>query len=77
MKKFALLLVSLMLLLAHPIRALMVFVPVAAGTLLGIMAPGLLTILPAATCLAVSFVLENIFALHLPPKDNNEENVND
>lgn len=69
--------VSLMLLLAHPLRALMVFVPVAAGTLLGIMAPGLLTILPAAVCLAVSFVLESIFALHLPPKDNNEENVND
>jgi len=69
--------VSLTLLLAHPIRALMVFVPVAAGTLLGLMIPGLLTILPAATCLAVSFVLENIFALHLPPKDNNEENVND
>lgn len=69
--------VSMALMLAHPLRALTVFVPVAAGTLLGIMVPGLLTILPAAVCLVVSFVLETVFSLHLPPKDNNKENMND
>lgn len=57
---------SLMLMLAHPVSAVMVFVPVAGGILLGLMAPGLLTILPAGVCLVVSLVTEKVFALHLP-----------
>lgn len=62
--------VSLALMIAHPLRALTVFVPVAAGILLGIMAPGLLTILPAGVCLVVSLVTESVFALHLPKEEN-------
>lgn len=64
---------ALMLMLVHPMRAVTVFVAAAAGILLGIMAPGLLTILPAGLCLCVSMVIENIFALHLQPKEEKME----
>lgn len=64
---------ALMLMLVHPLSAVTVFVPAAAGILLGIMAPGLLTILPASLCLCVSMVIENIFALHLQPKEKKME----
>ena len=61
--------ISLMLMIAHPIKAVTAFAPVAAGILLSLMAPGLLTILPAGVCLIVSMVTESVFALHLPRKD--------
>lgn len=61
--------VSIMLMIAHPIKAFIVFVPVAAGILLAMMAPGLLSILPAGICLIVCMITENVFALHLPQKD--------
>lgn len=61
--------VSVMLMIVHPIKAVTAFALVAAGTLLAMMAPGLLTILPAGVCLIVSMVTESVFALHLPQKD--------
>lgn len=62
--------VSFLLMIAHPVKAILVFVPVAAGILLAVMAPGLLTILPAGICLIVSLITEQVFTLHLPQKDN-------
>lgn len=61
--------VSFMLMAAHPLKAAVVFVIAAAGIMLSLMAPGLLTILPALICLAVSMITENIFASHLEQKD--------
>lgn len=61
--------VSFMLMAAHPLKAVVVFVIAAAGIMLSLMAPGLLTILPALICLAVSMITENIFASHLEQKD--------
>ena len=66
---------ALSLMLVHPVKALTVFIPVAAGTLLGCMAPGLLTILPAAVCLVVSVVMEDIFAFHLTSKRDEAERI--
>lgn len=57
--------VSIMLMIVHPIKTLIVFVPVSVGILLATMVPGLLTILPAGICLVVSLIMEGIFALHL------------
>jgi hypothetical protein len=39
------------------------------------MAPGLLTILPAAVCLVVSVVMEDIFAFHLASKRDEAERI--
>lgn len=61
--------ISFMLMAAHPLKAAVVFVIAAAGIMLSLMAPGLLTILPALICLAVSMITENIFASHLEQKD--------
>lgn len=69
----AVLAVVALLMLVHPLSAVTVFVPAAAGILLGVMAPGLLTILPAGLCLCVSMVIEHIFALHLQPKEEKLE----
>lgn len=62
--------ISFMLMAAHPVKALTVFALVAAGILLVMIAPGLLSILPAGICLIVSMIMEGVFALHLPQKDN-------
>jgi uncharacterized membrane protein YesL len=61
--------VSFMLMAAHPFKAMCIFAIVAVGILLGFMAPGLLTILPALICLLVSMITENIFASHLNRED--------
>lgn len=62
--------ISFLLMVVHPLKALAVFVLAAAGILLAMMIPGLLSILPAAVCLLISLITENIFSLHLQPKEN-------
>jgi len=62
---------SFMLMAAHPIKAFAVFALSVAGIFLGIVAPGLLTILPAGVCLLVSVITERVFAMHLPQEDPN------
>lgn len=57
---------SFLLMLIHPIKALKIFLPLAAGVLMSISAPALLAVLPAAICLVSSFTLEKIFQAHLP-----------
>jgi uncharacterized membrane protein YesL len=55
---------SLLLMVLHPLRALTVFLPAAAGILVVCIAPGLVAIVPAAVTLACSVTLEKIFKLH-------------
>ena len=55
---------AFLLVMLHPVLALTVFVPTAAGILLIWMAPGLASILPAVIVLACSITLEKIFELH-------------
>lgn len=61
---------SLTLMVVHPIKAVTVFVPMGAGALFSLMAPGLLTILPAGIWLLESLILEAIFAMHLQKKED-------
>ena len=55
---------SLLLMLLHPLRALTVFLPTAAGILVMWMAPGFLSIVPVVIVLTCSITLETIFKLH-------------
>lgn len=55
---------SILLMLLHPLRALTVFLPTAAGILVMCMAPGLMSIVPVVIVLTCSITLEKIFKLH-------------
>ena len=55
---------SSLLMLLHPLQALTVFAPTAAGILLICMAPGFAFIAPAVIVLTCSITLEKIFKLH-------------
>jgi len=61
--------ISITLMLVHPIKTVITFIPLAAGILLAMMAPGLLTILPSGIMLVSSLVTESVFAMHLPQED--------
>lgn len=65
--------ISLILMLVHPFKTLIVFILLAIGILLVMMVPGLLAIMPAGICVVESMVLESVFASHLQPKDNDEQ----
>lgn len=62
--------ISVTLMVVHPIKAVTVFVPMGAGALFSLMAPGLLTILPAGIWLLEGLILEGIFAMHLQKQEN-------
>ena len=55
---------SALLMLLHPLRALTVFLPTAAGVLVVCMVPGFASIVPAVVGLTCSITLEKIFRLH-------------
>lgn len=55
---------SAILMLLHPLLTLAVFLPTAAGVLAVCMAPGFVSIVPAAVGLICSITLEKIFRLH-------------
>ena len=55
---------AFLLMLLHPLRALTVFAPTAAGILLICMAPGLVSIIPTVIILTCSITLEKLFHLH-------------
>lgn len=57
------------LMVAHPIRALGVFLPILCGAMLVITAPAMIAVVPAAVCWANSILLEQIFLLHMRPED--------
>ena len=55
---------SALLMLLHPLRALTVFLPTAAGILVMCMVPGFLSIVPVVMILTCSMTLEKLFVLH-------------
>ena len=55
---------TFLLMLLHPLQALTVFLPTAAGILVMCMEPGFVSIVPVAMVLACSITLEKIFLLH-------------
>lgn len=55
---------SAVLMLLHPLWAMSVFLPTAAGILVMCMAPGFVSIVPAVIILTCSITLEKIFKLH-------------
>lgn len=55
---------SFLLMLLHPLRALTVFLPTAAGILVMCMAPGFAPIVPVVIVLTCSITLEKLFQLH-------------
>ena len=57
------------LMAAHPVKSLGVFLPVLCGAMLTIIAPGMIAIIPAAVCWLDSIVLEQVFLLHMRPED--------
>lgn len=55
---------SFLLMILHPLRAVTVFLPTAAGILVMCMAPGFAAIVPVVIVLTCSITLEKIFKLH-------------
>ena len=55
---------AFLLMLLHPLQALTVFLPTAAGILVMCMEPGFVSIVPAVMVLTCSITLEKIFLLH-------------
>lgn len=63
---------SAVLMFLHPLRAVTVFLPTAAGILVTSMAPGFASIVPAVATLTCSITLEKIFQLHGSGESVNE-----
>lgn len=57
------------LMAAHPVKALGVFLPILCGAMLLIIAPGMAAIVPTAVCWLNSILLERVFLLHMRPED--------
>ena len=64
---------SALLMAAHPIKSLWVFLPILAGAALVLIAPVLLLIVPAAACWIGSVTMEKVFLLHMRPEDVEKE----
>lgn len=60
---------SLLLMALHPIRALQVFFPLLCSGMLLLVAPGMLSVIPADICWLNSMTLERVFMLHMSPED--------
>ena len=66
------LLSAFLLMILHPLRALTVFLPTAAGILVMCMAPGFAPIVPVAIVLTCSTTLEKLFQLHARGESTNQ-----
>lgn len=66
--------ISFQLMLLHPIRALGVFFPLLGGTVVCLIAPGLLFLLPAPVCWLESRTIEAVLRLHRNPADLEQAN---
>lgn len=60
---------SLLLMILHPIKSLTILALVLGSAALIILAPGLLTIVPAALCWLCDIVVASVFVLHLREED--------
>lgn len=61
--------ISLFLVLAHPLAALLVMAAVALGLVLALMVPYLALFLPGLVCLAIRGPMEGVFRKHMRPED--------
>ena len=61
--------ISLFLVLAHPLTALLVMAAVALGLVLVLMVPYLALFLPGLVCLAIRGPMEGVFRKHMRPED--------
>lgn len=60
---------AFVLMTAHPVKAIEVFLPILAGAALVLVAPVLTAIIPVTVCWLNSIVLEKVFLLHMRPED--------
>ena len=60
---------GLVLMAAHPVKALGVFLPILAGAAIVLTGPLFIAIVPAAVCWVDSIILETVFLLHMRPED--------
>lgn len=60
---------AFILMTAHPISSLKVFVPILVGAALVLTAPALAAVIPAAVCWLGSIAIEKVFLLHMRPED--------
>lgn len=65
------------LMVAHPIKALGVFLPILCGAMLLIIAPAMIALVPAAVCWLNSVILEQVFLLHMRPEDAQRVQLDD
>ncbi len=68
---------SALLMAAHPVKSLWVFLPILTGAALILTAPVLLLIAPAAACWIGSVTMEKVFLLHMRPEDAEKETAGD
>lgn len=68
---------AFVLMTAHPIKALEVFLPILAGAVLLLTGLQWIAIVPAAVCWVNSVVLEKVFLLHMRPEDAEKTQADD
>lgn len=68
---------AFVLMTAHPIKALEVFLPILAGAVLLLTGLQWIAIVPAAVCWSNSIVLEKVFLLHMRPEDAEKTQADD
>ncbi|MBP5224117.1 MAG: YesL family protein [Lachnospiraceae bacterium] len=66
---------SFFLMMSHPLRAIGVMIAVVGSIALILVVPGLAVMLPALSFLVSSILIEQVFAMHLRPED--QEDVNE
>lgn len=68
---------AFVLMAAHPVKALEVFLPILAGAVLLLTGLQWIAIVPAAVCWVNSIVLEKVFLLHMRPEDAEKTQADD
>lgn len=68
---------AFVLMAAHPVKALEVFLPILAGAALLLTGLQWIAIVPAAVCWVNSIVLEKVFLLHMRPEDAEKTQADD
>ena len=68
---------AFLLMAAHPVKALEVFLPILAGAVLLLTGLQWIAIVPAAVCWVNSVVLEKVFLLHMRPEDAEKTQADD
>ncbi len=69
--------ISFLLMLLHPLRALVVFFPIFCCGVVALMVPGIAILLPAPLCWLGSKTFEQVLRLHMQPEDLEREASDD